>query len=580
MIPAIVYAAKSTQDRRGSIPTQIEDCRAMAEREGWTVVGEYTDEGFSAYSRSRGPGLASARDHAARVAAETGEVTMLVAQHSDRFSRGGGDKPGAAEALIEIWHFERRRNVHLRSADDDYDLRTSNAVANIGERNRSDSERKSKSVKDGMRRRAATGVLNGGGRPYGYRWEDGLLVIVEAEKRVVLRVYDAYLAGESQRSITRTLNADGIRTTRGRLWHQGTISGLLSDPLYKGSIRFNDEVLPGAHDGIVPLDTWEAVAARLAQLARTKGNGGGRPPNGKHLFVKGLLRCGACGSSMIPVTKAGGSYQVYECYGRHLHGVKSCAQGPVKRADVDSAMFGELQRTYLDLDGTRERIAARIQADLANARAVRQQAERDEMQATERLARVKRAFQDGHLDPTDWAEQRVELTAEHDAAAARVEAMRDHENQLTEAAPTLDVETELLAQLEAVRAALVDGIGQASNLAALRRMLHDVFEMVIYMAVDRPPTDFEWEDGHLPDDYVGRDTTAVALPGAFLDPVLRPGSIAGYGDDEDGLVPRRIGLPPSMPSDGVGFPTASVLAAVFGRIAVPRVLDDKDPVRT
>jgi DNA invertase Pin-like site-specific DNA recombinase len=131
IVPAVIYAAKSTEDKHGSIATQLTDCRKMAAENGWLVVGEYEDEGFSAYSCSRGPGLAQAREHAARAATEFGTTVMLVAQHSDRLSRGAGDKPGAAEALIEIWHAERRRDVHLRSVQDDFDLRTSASVANM-----------------------------------------------------------------------------------------------------------------------------------------------------------------------------------------------------------------------------------------------------------------------------------------------------------------------------------------------------------------------------------------------------------------------------------------------------------------
>ena len=55
--PAVIYAAKSTEDKHGSIGTQLEDCRALAERNGFEVVGEFTDEAFSAYSGNRGPGL-------------------------------------------------------------------------------------------------------------------------------------------------------------------------------------------------------------------------------------------------------------------------------------------------------------------------------------------------------------------------------------------------------------------------------------------------------------------------------------------------------------------------------------------
>ena len=49
---AVIYAAKSTEDKHGSIETQFDDCRTMAEREGWEVVGEFRDEAFSASQRT------------------------------------------------------------------------------------------------------------------------------------------------------------------------------------------------------------------------------------------------------------------------------------------------------------------------------------------------------------------------------------------------------------------------------------------------------------------------------------------------------------------------------------------------
>ena len=45
----VIYAAKSTEDKRGSIADQLKDCREFAEREGWEIVGEFTDENKSAY---------------------------------------------------------------------------------------------------------------------------------------------------------------------------------------------------------------------------------------------------------------------------------------------------------------------------------------------------------------------------------------------------------------------------------------------------------------------------------------------------------------------------------------------------
>src|SRR3954452_16044717 len=115
--PAVIYAAKSTADRHRSIDTQLQDGREMAAENGWIVVGEYRDEGFSAYSGNRGAGLAHAESHAARAAAEHGATAMLIAQAHDRFARGAGDAPGAPQSLGEIWHRMRRLDVHMRTVE-------------------------------------------------------------------------------------------------------------------------------------------------------------------------------------------------------------------------------------------------------------------------------------------------------------------------------------------------------------------------------------------------------------------------------------------------------------------------------
>jgi site-specific DNA recombinase len=83
---AVIYAAKSTEDKHGSIPTQLDDCRALAERQGWEVAGEFIDEAFSAHKGDRGPGLARALEAGER------QVATLVVQHSDRLARGDGKK--------------------------------------------------------------------------------------------------------------------------------------------------------------------------------------------------------------------------------------------------------------------------------------------------------------------------------------------------------------------------------------------------------------------------------------------------------------------------------------------------------
>ena len=99
---AVLYAAKSTADERGSILTQLADCRAAAEAEDREVIAEHHDEAAAAFKGNRGAGLTRAKDAAIKAGAE------LWVQHSDRLARGDGI---TADHLAEVWFALRRHGA-------------------------------------------------------------------------------------------------------------------------------------------------------------------------------------------------------------------------------------------------------------------------------------------------------------------------------------------------------------------------------------------------------------------------------------------------------------------------------------
>ena len=81
---AILYARVSTQeqaDKGYSLAQQIEALRAYAAREGYEVLEEVTDGGYSGASLER-PGMDRVRDLVA-----AGGVSVVFAQDRDRFAR-------------------------------------------------------------------------------------------------------------------------------------------------------------------------------------------------------------------------------------------------------------------------------------------------------------------------------------------------------------------------------------------------------------------------------------------------------------------------------------------------------------
>ena len=70
--------------------------------------------------------------------------------------------------------------------------------------------------------------LNAGGKAYGYApvvGEKGKRIIVEAEARIVRRIFEEYVAGKTPPEIAYDLNNERISPPRGRSWNASTING-------------------------------------------------------------------------------------------------------------------------------------------------------------------------------------------------------------------------------------------------------------------------------------------------------------------------------------------------------------------
>ncbi|WP_342451425.1 recombinase family protein [Neoroseomonas nitratireducens] len=67
--------------REASIEDHLHICRARAEREGWSILGEFSDADMSS-TKGKRPGFIALRD-----AAQAGNCDVILAESLDRFSR-------------------------------------------------------------------------------------------------------------------------------------------------------------------------------------------------------------------------------------------------------------------------------------------------------------------------------------------------------------------------------------------------------------------------------------------------------------------------------------------------------------
>ena len=529
MKPAVVYAAKSTADKNGSIPEQLRQGSEQAEADDFTVVASFKDEDKSAYTGNRGDDLVRAKQMAEQLASQHGECALFI-QHSDRLARGDGKQ---AAHLVEYALWALKAGVRIVSLQDPETFQQDDLIYAVltGKRNFDDSRRKSQATSGGIAKKAREGYAPAGGlRRFGYRWspdKSGLLLVVPEEGVIVnRRVFDATLAGVTAVRIANELEADEIKTVAGGRWHAGTISKMLRNPFYKGIVVHKGVEIPGKHEAIVDPDKWDAVAALLASrvgVGRPKGSknrgagGGGARVLGSHLFRKGMLRC-VCGGAMLIRSDrrklADGTEALYETYlcENHRRDTSSCPVGPIRRDQIDPKVFRYFERVGVDVEGTRRELAEAQEGRASEIAALQAQARQEAQTAEERLTRVKRDYLEGRITAEDWSGFRDDLMGELEAARAQAARLEEQVANVEGASTVAELEAEVLEKLAGIRAVLAGEVSDAGGVDAARAALSRLFEgftLVKPHTGQTAPAELAWAG---PEGYV-------------LEPTLRDGVV-------------------------------------------------------
>jgi site-specific DNA recombinase len=309
---AVIYARFSTdlQNER-SIEDQVTLCREYASRQGINITGVYEDKARSGGSIMGRDGLLRLLDQA-----KDRSFDVVVVEALDRLSRDMEDLAGIHKRLSFL-------GIEIRAVHE--------GVVNtvlvglrglVGQLFREDNAHK---VRRGLAGRVGQG-LNAGGKAYGYTpaaGEKGKRLIVEAEARIVRRIFEEYVEGRTPREIAYNLNNERVSPPRGRSWNASTINGnlqrgtgIIQNELYAGRLVWNKVRMikdpdtgkrlsrPNAKSEwqitdvpdlrIIPQTLFDAAQNRKKARGQTLPNRQRRP---RHM-LSGLLRCGSCGAGM------------------------------------------------------------------------------------------------------------------------------------------------------------------------------------------------------------------------------------------------------------------------------------------
>jgi len=296
---AAIYA-RISDDRAGTglgVQRQLEDCRALAEREGWPVGGEYVDNDVSAFAGKPRP-----RWDALVAELRAGRIDVVVAWAADRLYRRVLD----LEAIIDLLEATGVRVATVTSGTVDLATPEGRAMARVGVAIASaESERKSIRGRRKALELAESGNYGGGMRAYGYE-PDGVTVR-PAEAEVVAEGTRRVLAGEPLRSIVRDLEARGVRSSTGKPWTHGSFRRTLVRWRNAGVREYKGEPVGDAvWPRLVDRADLERVRAILLDPSR-------RPPRVPVSYsLRGVALCGRCGAKLIAHPRGAGS-RAYAC---------------------------------------------------------------------------------------------------------------------------------------------------------------------------------------------------------------------------------------------------------------------------
>nr|DAM70738.1 MAG TPA: integrase [Caudoviricetes sp.] len=300
------YARVSTdhEEQLTSYEAQVDYyTKYIKNRDDWTFVNVYTDEGVTGCNTAHREGFKKMVDDAL-----AGKIDLIITKSVSRFARNTVDSLTTIRKLKDnkVECYFEKENIWTFDSKGELLLTIMSSLAQ--EESRSISE----NCTWGQRKRFQDGKVS---VPYkrflGYdRGEDGNLVVNKEQAKIVRRIYGMFLQGKSPYTIAKQLTNEGIPTPGGKTtWAGSVVRSILSNEKYKGdallqkvfTVSFltkekqkNEGQVPqyyveGNHEAIIEPAIFDMVQGLLKapKIPGTHQSNSG--------FLSGKIKCGCCG---------------------------------------------------------------------------------------------------------------------------------------------------------------------------------------------------------------------------------------------------------------------------------------------
>ena len=363
------YARVSSEsdEQLNSLGNQIQYYESLIRKNtNWTYVEGYIDEGLSAATTRK-------RENFHRMVEDgrAGLFDLVITKEITRFARNTLDSIQYTRELLNAGVGVFFQNDNINTLDEDSELRLT-IMSGIAQ----DELRKlSSRVKFGHQQAIKNSVVLGNSRIFGYRKDNGRLVIDEDEAPMVRELFELYATGQhSMKQIENLLWERGYRNHNGKKIAHTTMSGMISNPKYKGYYVGNkvkvidlftkkQKFLPPEEWVMFKDETGEIVPAIVSEALWDKANEvlrkrsedvKGRQGICNHAnLLTGKLFCTDCGAAYYrreSTDKQGNKNSKWVCSNKIKSGAGACASFPIYEEELKPLLLEVFRDTEDDAE--------------------------------------------------------------------------------------------------------------------------------------------------------------------------------------------------------------------------------------
>lgn len=342
----VIYARYSSDNQREeSIEGQIRECKAFAERNGMTIVGEYIDRAKSATTANRPEFqhmIAESSKHA---------FEIIIVWKLDRFARNRYDSAHYKSIL-------RKNGVKVISATESISEGAEGVLLESvleGMAEYYSKELGEKTLR-GMTENALKCKYNGGSKPLGY--------IIDEEKHyqidpnyapIIKEIFNMYAEGVTLKQMEIILKNKGVVNQKGKMIGHTTLANILRSRKYIGEYKFNDIVIPNGIPAIIS----EELFNKVQRMLDVNATHGGKYYSTEDYFLSTKLFCGKCGAMMTGesgTARSGVVYRYYKCNNSRKH---LCDKKTIKKDYIENIVLNEIS-AMLSNDENIERMVVAV----------------------------------------------------------------------------------------------------------------------------------------------------------------------------------------------------------------------------